>query len=160
MLTGTNQRGFVIPKNILSQGASYIVTLIAKSANKTEGKVFRKLQTNKAPSGGYCTFAYKIGKLESIKLVSLIFYGLELICNCDILMFIFKKCMHVYEHEFVNVALSESVPLLSVNCSGWTDDDGDGKAMTYRYETVTKRQLNKGIIDVMSIHYDGSKLTF
>uniref|UniRef100_K1QE36 Polycystic kidney disease 2-like 1 protein n=1 Tax=Magallana gigas TaxID=29159 RepID=K1QE36_MAGGI len=108
---GTNQQGFVIPKNVLSQGASYIVTLSAKSADKTEGKVFRKIQTNTAPSGGICTFAHKI----------------------------------------------DSVPLLSVNCSGWTDDDDNGKAMTYRYETVTKRQLNKGIIDVISIHYDGSE---
>lgn len=35
--------------------------LSAKAANKTEGKVFRKIQTNMAPSGGYCSVSYKIG---------------------------------------------------------------------------------------------------
>lgn len=68
--------------------------------------------------------------------------------------------MNVHLHLLTGSSHSDSVPLLSVNCSGWTDDDDNGKAMTYRYETVTKRQLNKGIIDVISIHYDGSKLTF
>lgn len=44
-----------------------------------------------------------------------------------------------------------------MNCSEWADEDGDGDALTYRFETITRRQLNHGEKYVLSIHYDGSK---